>query len=76
MNLNLPDLIAATPEQYVQIATDLANDLLRLAQLRSTLRERMAKSPLMDAPRFASEIEAAYREMWRAWCAVAKGPVQ
>ena len=68
-NLNLPDLIASTPEQYVQIATDLAGDLPRLAQLRATLRERMAKSPLMDAPRFARDIETAYRKMWRAWCA-------
>jgi predicted O-linked N-acetylglucosamine transferase (SPINDLY family) len=51
---------------YVKIAVELAGDLPRLAQLRSTLRGRMEASPLMDAPGFAREIEAAYREMWRA----------
>jgi tetratricopeptide (TPR) repeat protein len=28
----------------------------------------MQASPLMDAPRFARNIEAAYRQMWRNWC--------
>jgi protein O-GlcNAc transferase len=68
-NLGLPELIAQTPEQYVQIAADLAKDLPRLAELRSTLRTRMQSSPLMDGPRFARNMEAAYREIWRKWCA-------
>ena len=68
MNLGLPELIAYTPEQYVQIAADLARDLPRLAHLRSTLRPRMQHSPLMDAPRFARNIETAYRQMWRKYC--------
>jgi predicted O-linked N-acetylglucosamine transferase (SPINDLY family) len=67
-NVGLPELIAQTPQQYVQIATDLAGDLPRLAELRRTLRARMQASPLMDAPRFARNIEAAYRQMWRNWC--------
>ena len=68
MNLGLPELIASSPEQYVRIAAELAQDLPRLSELRATLRERMQASPLMDAPRFARNIEAAYREMWRRWC--------
>ncbi|MGD0767293.1 MAG: tetratricopeptide repeat protein [Tepidisphaeraceae bacterium] len=71
-NLGLPELIAQTPEQYVQIATDLAGDLPRLAELRRTLRGRMQASPLMDAPRFARNVEAAYRQMWRNWVANAE----
>jgi len=63
-----PELIAQTPEQYVQVAVDLANDLPRLAELRRTLRPRMQASPLMDAPAFARDVEAAYRAMWRDWC--------
>ncbi|MGA2441808.1 MAG: tetratricopeptide repeat protein [Tepidisphaeraceae bacterium] len=67
-NLGLPELIARTPEQYVQIATDLAKDLPRLAELRRTLRARMQASALIDAPRFARNVESAYRRMWRNWC--------
>jgi len=67
-NVGLPDLVANTPEQYVRLAVSLANDLPRLKDLHSTLRQRMQVSPLMDAPRFAGNIEAAYRQMWRTWC--------
>jgi predicted O-linked N-acetylglucosamine transferase (SPINDLY family) len=68
-NLGLTELIAHTPDEYVAIAARLAGDLPRLAELRRTLRSRMEGSPLMDAPRFARNIEAAYRQMWRNWCA-------
>jgi len=67
-NLGLPELVADGPEQFVRLAIAWANDLPRLAQLRATLRARMQHSPLMDAPRFARNGEAAYREMWRRWC--------
>ena len=68
MNLQLPELITQTPEEYVQVATDLAADLPRLSELRGTLRARMEQSPVMDASRFARDIEAAYRQMWQHWC--------
>ena len=67
-NAGLPGMIAHTTEQYLKIAADLANDLPHLAQLRSTLRQRMEHSPLMDAPKYARSIESAYRQMWRTWC--------
>lgn len=68
MNLGLPELIAYTEEQYIHIAKSLSSDLPRLAHLRQSLRQRMQASPLMDAPRFARNIEAAYRIMWHTWC--------
>jgi predicted O-linked N-acetylglucosamine transferase (SPINDLY family) len=68
-NVGLTELIAQTPKQYVEIAVGLANDLPRLAELRRMSRSRMRASPLMDGPRFARDIEAAYRQMWRNWCA-------
>lgn len=68
-NLGLPELIADTPDEYVRIAAELAQDLPRLVELRSTLRDRMQASPLMDATRFAGNMESVYRQMWRQWCA-------
>ncbi|MEO9113257.1 MAG: tetratricopeptide repeat protein [Lacunisphaera sp.] len=67
-NLGLPELVAETNDQFVQIAIRLANDRNCLASLRAGLRERMQRSPLMDASRFATNMEAAYRFMWRNWC--------
>jgi len=68
-NLGLTELIADSPGRYVAIATQLAGDLPRLAELRRTLRDRMRASPLMDAVAFARGIEDAYRQMWKKWCA-------
>jgi len=69
MNLGLPELVARSEEEYVNLVVALAGDLPRMAELRATLRERMKASVLMDAPRYARNIEAAYRAMWRRWCA-------
>ena len=67
-SVGLPELIAQTPKEYVEIAVGLAKDPRRLAELRRALRSRMRASPLVDAPRFARDIEAAYRQMWLIWC--------
>jgi protein O-GlcNAc transferase len=67
-NIGLPELIAADPDQYVRIAADLAGDLPRLTELRSSLRQRMLASPLMNAPRFARNMEDVLRRMWLRWC--------
>ncbi|HVS73586.1 MAG TPA: tetratricopeptide repeat protein [Phycisphaerae bacterium] len=73
-NLQLPDLAADSPDTFVTIATTLARDLPRLRHLRATLRPRMESSPLMDGPRFARDIESAYRHAWQAWCSQASRP--
>ncbi|HEX4055251.1 MAG TPA: tetratricopeptide repeat protein [Tepidisphaeraceae bacterium] len=66
--LGMPELIAKTEDDFVKIAADLSQDRPRLNELRSTLRERMRQSPLMDAAGFARKMETAYRDMWRRWC--------
>ncbi|WP_350030142.1 tetratricopeptide repeat protein [Caballeronia sp. GAWG1-1] len=69
MNLGIGELVVHDDAAYVDVVTRLANDLPRLTELRSTLRARLERSPMMDAPRFTRNLEAAYRQMWRAWCA-------
>jgi protein O-GlcNAc transferase len=74
-NIGVPELVASSEEQYVGIAIELAKDTRRLTDLRLTLRQRMQRSPLMDAPKFTRSIEAAYRRMWHTWCATRIGGV-
>jgi predicted O-linked N-acetylglucosamine transferase (SPINDLY family) len=71
-NLKCTELAAKTPEEFVRIAVNLAKDLPRLTDLRATLRQRILESPLCDTKKFARSIEAAYRLMWREWCAQAR----
>ncbi len=68
-NLRLTELATEDDASFVQCAVALAGDLPRLQVLRAELRSRMKASPLMDGARFARGIEAAYRDMWRDWCA-------
>jgi protein O-GlcNAc transferase len=68
-NLDLPELIAHTEDEFVERAVALASDLPRLHTLRTELRSRLETSPLGDAPRFARNLEAAYRTSWRRHCA-------
>jgi protein O-GlcNAc transferase len=67
-NLNLRELAAQREADFAPIAAGLARDLPRLQELRSTLRGRMEKSPLMDGKRFARNMEAVFRDVWRRWC--------
>jgi predicted O-linked N-acetylglucosamine transferase (SPINDLY family) len=69
-NLRLTELAALSEKQFIEVAVALANDRPRLAELRQTLRSRMERSPLMDTAAFARNIEAALRQMWRAWAMV------
>ena len=68
-NIGLPELATHSHGDYVRAATDLASDLPRLARLRSNLRDMMLASPLTNAGRFARNMEASYRTIWRQWCA-------
>lgn len=66
--MGMPEWIAADKADYVAKAAAFANDLPALAALRAGLRGRLLASPICDAPRFARNLEEAFRGMWRAWC--------
>jgi predicted O-linked N-acetylglucosamine transferase (SPINDLY family) len=68
-NVGLGDLVAESSEGYVERGVQWAGDREWLAELRAGLRARMAASPLCDAPRFAANLLAALRGIWREWCA-------
>jgi predicted O-linked N-acetylglucosamine transferase (SPINDLY family) len=67
--LGLTELIAPNLESYIALAVAKAGDLEALADLRATLRPRLANSTVGDPVRYTRAVESAYREIWRLWCA-------
>ncbi len=70
--LGLDDLVARSPEDYVEIAVRFAGDAVRRQELRRTLRQRLLASPLMDGPAYARSVEAMLRDLWRRWTEAAR----
>ncbi len=68
-NIGMTEMIVHSPEEYLALGTQLANDVPRLVELRAMLRERMARSPLTDAKWYARNFETALRKVWTEWCA-------
>lgn len=72
-NAGLAEWVAEDVDDYVARAISHAGDIEGLSRLRARLRQQVLASPLFDAPRFARNLEAAFREMWREWCATQRG---
>ena len=68
-NAGLPEMIADDETAYVDLATNLTTDPSRLRAIRHGLRQKIKDSRMMDHAALASDMEAAYRGMWQAWCA-------
>ncbi|KAF5747786.1 UDP-N-acetylglucosamine--peptide N-acetylglucosaminyltransferase SPINDLY-like isoform X4 [Tripterygium wilfordii] len=66
--VGLGHLIAKNEDEYVQLALQLASDVTALTNLRMSLRELMAKSPVCDGLNFTLGLESTYRDMWRRYC--------
>lgn len=66
--LGMEEFVADSQEQYLERAVYWANNLPRLAEIRSGLRERLKASVLMDHVVFTRDFEAALRRTWRTWC--------
>lgn len=67
-NLDMADWIAENDDAYLALVRARLADLPALAELRAGLRQRLLDSPLCDASRFARNLEAAFRGMWREYC--------
>lgn len=76
-NAGLGEWVAGSVDDYVSLAVRLAGNAALLRDLRRTMRDRVAASPLRDAQAFTRNLENAYRGMWKLWCAGASGnPVE
>lgn len=67
--IGLTDFIARTENEYCALACRWAGDIHELAMIRRGLRRLMTNSLLCNGKRFTDNLEHAYREMWRTWCA-------
>jgi len=67
--LGMDELIAESTEQYVELNVRLATDADWRNRLHGSLRDKLRRSPLTDVSGFTENLEAAYRGMWRKWCA-------
>ena len=64
--VGLKDLVAFNEEEYISHAINLSQNHERLSEIRCTLRETMAASPLCDAKTHAASLERLFFEMWQS----------
>ena len=64
LHAGLDGVTALSAEEYVERAVALANDRPRLRELRASLRQRLAASPVCDGPGYARNMEDAFQAMW------------
>jgi protein O-GlcNAc transferase len=62
------ELVAGERAAYISRAVELAGDRGSLATYRTTLRDRIERSPIGDRTKVANELVAAIRAAWTAWC--------
>ena len=67
MNLGLEELVAATPEEYVERAITISRDQELLRAFRNNLRGMMRESPLMNGYQYRKDLAAAYTEIWQKY---------
>lgn len=68
-SIGYAELAASSEEQYLSLATGLANNPDLLQELRQKLRQLTLNSPACNGLAYARELENAYRWMWQRWCA-------
>ena len=67
--VNLTGYAAADVTAYQDICVKASRELETLARVRAQLRKQLTTSPLLAAPAFTRDLEAAYRALWQRWCA-------
>lgn len=63
--VGLPEFVAESPADLVRLAKEWTTRRRELAEIRTGLRDRLAKSPLADGPRYVRNLEDALRKAWQ-----------
>ena len=67
-SVGLDEFIAESPDDFVEKAVKLASDFAHLAEVRASMRERMAVQ-FTNGDAYMRTFEAGLRQAWREWCA-------
>jgi protein O-GlcNAc transferase len=67
--IELPDLIASTPEHYEQIAIRLATNSEAMNDVRERLARRRLTAPLFDTPLYCRHLESAFTKIYERYLA-------
>lgn len=68
VHAGMPELVANSWQQYIDIATGMANDTHSLTVIRQHLRNILLASPVCDGKRFAQHFSDAMRAIWQRHC--------
>ena len=68
-HVGLGSFIATDDEDFVRKGTFLSNNIVQLAALRATMRQRLEASAIGKPALIADGLEQALRSMWQRWCA-------
>jgi len=60
--------IAKNIEEYINKATELANNAGKIQELRQSLRQKMLDSYLCNTTSFSKNVEEIYHKVWKKWC--------
>jgi predicted O-linked N-acetylglucosamine transferase (SPINDLY family) len=71
----LPELVARSDEEYLDLADALAKDPARCLALRKKLSAVRATAPLFDTRRFGRDLGRLFRAMWQNHLAGRHGPI-
>lgn len=65
ITVGMPELVTHSLTDYEALALALANDPIRLANIRQRLQDNLQTSPLFNTPRFTRHLESAFEAMWQ-----------
>jgi protein O-GlcNAc transferase len=68
-NTGLSEWLANDVDDYIKKAISFSSDLTYLTNLKSKLRNQLVDSPLCDTKQFVTNLDEAFRDMWKIWCA-------
>ena len=66
-SIGLAELVAHTHKQYEDIAIELANNPIRLKEIKNELEKNKLEKPLFNTKLFTKHIESAYTEMHKKY---------